>query len=158
MTGFAGFFPGNICSALDTLAARLLVKNVAAFAAQALLEHDVRLAMGDSFAALTRVKDFLGPVGPGMAGLAVGQCFDVPDDLVLDLEVALVAFDFMERDVIEMDEIGIAVFIQPLFLKMAFVTVLPGDGPVPDGCPAVAFVAGEVVGKNDGVIKTGRGS
>jgi hypothetical protein len=101
--------------------------------------------MGDSFAALARVEDFLSPVGSGMAGLTVGQRFDIPDDLVLDLKVALVAFDFVEGDVVEMDEIGVAVFIEPLFLKMTLVTILPRHGAVPDGCPAVAFIAGEAV-------------
>ena len=153
VAGFTGFLSGHIGPAFDIFAARLFVKHMAAFAAQAFLQHDVRLGMGDPFAALAAVKDFLSPVSPGVAGPAVGQGFDIPFDLVLNLEVALVALDLVQGDMVQMNEIGLPVFFDSLSFKVALVTVFPRDSAVADDRPAVAFVTLKPVGEDDGVVE-----
>jgi hypothetical protein len=108
--------------------------------------------MGDPSAAFTSVQDFLSLMRPGVAGPAIGQGFDIPDDLVLDLEVALVALDFVEPDMVQMDEVRIIVFFETLSFEVALVAVFPGNGAITDDCPAVAFVAIAAVGEDDGVV------
>jgi len=132
---------------------------MAAFAAQAFLQHDVRFGMSEPLSDLAGVQDFLSLVRPRVTGPAVGQGFDVPDDLVLDLEVALVAFDFVQGDVVQVDEVRVAVLFEALPFEVALVAVFSGHGAVADDRPAVAFIATEAFGEDDGVVEaryTGR--
>jgi hypothetical protein len=88
----------------------------------------------------------------GVAGLTICDGFNIFHNLVLDFEVALVAFNLVGRNVHGMDQISIPIFIEPLFFKVAFVAVLTRDGPVADDGVAVAFVTFETVVKDKGVI------
>ena len=88
-----------------------------------------------------------------MAGSAVGHGFDVPDDLVLDGQVALGALDLVCGNVRRMDEIRVPVLVEPGALEVALVAVLARHGAVPDDHLAVALIAGVVPVVDDGVIE-----
>lgn len=100
-------------------------------------------------------EDFLGFVGVGMAGLAIGYGLYVFDDLVLDLHMAEVAFDFVRRDMRGMHKVCILVFIQTVSLPVAFVTVFSGHLSVTDDGLAVAFVTREAAFEDQRVVKPG---
>ncbi len=90
-----------------------------------------------------------------MAGPAVGKGIDVPDDPVLDLHVALVAFDLVLGDVGGVHQVRVLDLVKPLLFPVALVAVLVGNAAVADDCVAVAFVAGEAVVENRDVVESG---
>ena len=87
------------------------MKDVAAFAAQSLFEHDIGHGMSYSFSSFSGKEDFLGFVRISVACLAVRYCINVFDDLVLNFQVTLVAFDFVGIDMGRMHEVSIIVLI-----------------------------------------------
>jgi hypothetical protein len=111
--------------------------------------------MGNAFPALPGVEDLLGLMKPGVAGPAIGDGFDVFDDFVLNLEMALIALDLMSRDMSRMDQIRVGILIHSFFLKMALVAVFAGDSAVAHDDLAVAFVAAEALFEYDRVVEAG---
>jgi hypothetical protein len=154
MAGFAGVGTGNQSVAFDQGSALLFVEDMTALAAKSLFQHDVGHGMVEAFASLSGVKDFLGFVVILMAGIAVGNGIDILDDLVLDFQMALIAFDLILVNMLGMHEVCVLIFVQSLPFSVAFVAVFPGDFAISDNGIAVAFVTGKSIGENQGVIVT----
>ncbi len=76
----------------------------------------------------------------GVAGLAVGNGFDIFDNFMLDFQMALVAFNFVRGDVDRVHQVGLGVAVEAIPLKMAFVTVLARHSAVANDDLAVAAV------------------
>jgi hypothetical protein len=74
---------------------------------------------------------------------------------VLDLKVALVALNFVRKNMGGMHEVGIIEFFQPVRFPVAFVTIFPWDIPVSDYGVTVALVAFESVFKYKGMVVSG---
>jgi hypothetical protein len=75
-----------------------------------------------------------------VTGVAVCDCVYILDDLVLDLQMTLVAFDFILINMLCMHEVCILVFVESLSLPMALVTILAGNLPIAQNGIVVAFV------------------
>jgi hypothetical protein len=73
---------------------------------------------------------------------------------VLDLHVALVALDLMDGDMRRMDQVGVAVLIQPRAFEMAFVAILTGHLAVTDDDLAVALIAAEAFLEDHFVVES----
>jgi len=80
---------------------------------------------------------------------------NVFNNLVLDIQVALIAFNLMGGNMGGMHEVRVIEFVEPVHFPMAFITVFSGDFTIADDSLAVAFVAFKSVVKNRGVIKPG---
>jgi hypothetical protein len=101
--------------------------------------------MINPLASFSSVQDFLGFVEICVAGSAICDGFYVLHNFVLDLHVALIAFDFTLVDMLGMHQICVVEFFKPVLLPVAFVTVFPGDFTVPENGVAVTFVARKTV-------------
>lgn len=131
------------------------MEHVTAFAAQPSFQHDIWPRMRPSLSSFSKIKDGLFPVKVRVARLAVGYGFDIFDDSVLDLHVALIALNLVLSDVLKMHQVGVLVFSKTLLLPVAFIAVFPGDIAVPHDHMAVAFVTAVAFLENYGVIVAG---
>jgi len=109
----------------------------------------------DSFTSFSEKKDFLGFVVVSMTCLAVRYGINVFNNLVLNIQVALIAFYLMGSNMSGMHEVCIIVFIEPVCFPMAFITIFTGDCAVADDSLAVAFVAFKTIVKNKRMIISG---
>jgi hypothetical protein len=75
---------------------------------------------------------------------------------MLDLHMALVAFDFVVVDMFRMHEICVVILIQSFSFPVAFVTIFPWDFTVSENGVAVAFVTREAFVKDQAVVIPGR--
>ena len=66
--------------------------------------------------------------------------------------MALVALNFVRKNMGRMHEVSIVEFFQPVCFPMTFVTIFSGDFSVSDDGVAVALVAIESVFKNKGMV------
>jgi hypothetical protein len=89
-----------------------------------------------------------------VAGLAISDGFDILDDLVLDLHVALVALNLILVYMFCVHEIRIVILLQSFPFPMALITVFPGDFSISNDCIAVTFVASEISIENKGVVES----
>jgi hypothetical protein len=90
-----------------------------------------------------------------MACAAVSYGFDVLDDFVLDIQVTLVALDFVHEDMGRMHQVSIAVLFEPVSLPVALVAVLPGDCSIAHDDIAVTFVTCKLLFKYQRVVIPG---
>jgi hypothetical protein len=97
--------------------------------------------MRDPYSALSGVEYFLGLMCINVACLTVCDRFDIFENFVLDIEVTLVALNFIIGNVLFMHEVGIVVFIEAFLLHMAFVAVFSGDDSISHDGVAVTFAA-----------------
>jgi hypothetical protein len=118
------------------------------FAAQAFFQHDVGHRVRNAFSSLPDVQHFLGFVKIGMTGLAIGNGFNILDDFVLDLHVALVTFNLVFGDMFCMHQIRVIIFIESLSFPVAFVTIFPGDFSISNDSIAMTFITGKSAIKN----------
>ena len=125
---------------------------MASFAAQSFLQHDIGHGMGYSFSSFACKEDFLCLVRICVARQAICNGIDVFCDLVLNIQVALVAFDLVRIDMGGMHEVRFIEFIQPVSLPVTFVAVFPGHLPISDDGVGVAFVTRETAVKDDRVV------
>jgi hypothetical protein len=123
------------------------MKNMATLTAQSFFQHDVGYRMGNSLASLSSKKDFLSFVIVCMTCPAIGYGFDFFDNLVLNIQMTLIAFDFMGSDMLNMHEVCVIVFFQPISFPVAFVTVFSGNFSISDYGLAVAFVTFKAIVK-----------
>jgi hypothetical protein len=126
-----------------------------AFAAQAFFQHDIRRGVIDASPSFSGIQDFLCLVVIDVTGIAVRDGVDVLDYLVLDIHVALVAFDFVLRDMFCVHQIGVFVFFQSFPFSVALVTILPRDLPIAENGVAVTFIARKTVCEDQGVVVAG---
>jgi hypothetical protein len=89
-----------------------------------------------------------------VAGSAVCNGFYILDNLVLDFQMALVAFDFILINMFRMHEVCILIFIESFQFPVAFVTVLPWDFTISENGVAVALVTRKSVIEDQGVVVT----
>jgi hypothetical protein len=129
------------------------MKDMAPFAAQSFFEHDIGQGMGNSFTSLSGEEDFLSLVRIYVAGLAAGYGFDVLDNLVLNLEVTEVAFDFVGEDMGRVHEVGFFILVQPFGFPMALEAIFARHISVADDSLAMAFVAAQTSLINQSVVK-----
>lgn len=155
VAGFAGRFSGSERFTLEKLPSFFFMENVAAFAAQSFFQHDVGDRVGNTLPSRALVENLLSLMKAGMTGLAIGDGFDILDDFVLNLEMALVAFDFVGCDMSGMHQVCFFVFVQAVRLPVAFITILPGNSSVPHDDLAMAFIAFKSVIKNGGMVEAG---
>ena len=97
--------------------------------------------MGNPYSALSGVEYFLGLMCINVACLTVCDRFDIFENFVLDIEVTLVALNFIIGNVLFMHEVGIVVFIETLLLHMAFVAVFSWDDAISHNGVAVTLAA-----------------
>jgi hypothetical protein len=152
MAGFTGIGLGDEGVACDQASSRFFMEDVAALAAQSFLQHDVRHGVVHAFPSHPGVEDLLGLVEVHMAGLAIGDGFDVLVDLVLDIQMTLVAFDLVLGDMGGVHEVRVIVLLETFLLGMALVAVFPGYRAVSYNHVAVALIAGVSVVEHRGVI------
>ena len=133
------------------------MKNMAAFAAQSFFQHDVGHGMGNPHPSISGVENFLRLVRIRVTGYAVRDGFDVFKNFVLDIQMALVALNFIFGNVFFMHEVGISILVEALRLHMAFEAVFSGDGSISHNGVAVAFVAGIPVVEYKRVVIPGCG-
>jgi hypothetical protein len=126
---------------------------MAAFAAQPLFQHDVGHGVIGALSAFSGVEDILLLVEAGVAGLAVGDSFDIFNDFVLNFHVTLAALDLVGRNVGGMHKVGIAIFLKPLCFPVALVAVFPGNSAVADDRIGVAFIAAPPVVENGSMVE-----
>jgi hypothetical protein len=129
---------------------------MAAFAAQPFFQHHVGHGIVEAFASFSYVKDFLCSVKIHVARIAVSDMIDIFDYLVLNLEMALVAIDFVLVDMFCVHEVGVIVFFQSFLFPVAFVAVLPRDFTITEYRVAMTFIASKSVVKDQCMIITGR--
>jgi len=108
--------------------------------------------MGLSFASHAGEKDFLRFMIICVASLAIRYGINFFYYLVLNIQVALVTFDFMGRNMGGMHKISIIVFVQPVGFPVTFVTIFSRNYSIPDDCLTVAFITFEPVIKDERVI------
>jgi hypothetical protein len=68
--------------------------------------------------------------------------------------MALVAFDFVFKNMLCMHEVCVIIFFQSLPFSVAFVTILSRDLTIPKNGIAVALVTGKAIFEDQGVIIT----
>jgi len=152
VAGLAGFSFGDRGVAFDDPSSLFLMKNMTALTAQPLLEHDVGHRVVNSHSSFTRVEDFLGFVCICMTGQTVGNGVDILKNFVLDVKMALIAFDFVLFDVFVVHEVGVFVFVETLLLHVAFVAVFSGNRAVTHNGIAVTLVAVVPIVEDQAVI------
>ena len=96
--------------------------------------------MGYSFSSFACEEDFLRFMRVRVARSALCNGFNIFHYLVLNIQMALVAFDFMGIDMGRMHEVSIIVLIKPVSFPVTFVAVLPRDFSVSDDGVGVAFI------------------
>lgn len=129
------------------------MKDMAPFAAQSFFEHDIGHGVRNSFASLSGEEDFLSLVRICVAGLAAGYGLDVFDNLVLNIEVAEVAFDFVGKDMGRMHEVGFFIPVQPFGFPVALEAIFARHISVADDSLAMAFVAAQTSLINQSMVK-----
>jgi len=109
--------------------------------------------MGLSLATLASEKDFLRFMIICVARLAIRYGINLFYYLVLNIQVAQVAFYFMRENMGIMHKISIIVFVQPVGFPVTFVTVFSGHDSIPDDCLTMTFITFEPVIKDRRMIE-----
>jgi hypothetical protein len=87
-----------------------------------------------------------------MTGVAVSDGIDILDYLVLDFQMALIAFYFILENMFGVHEICVFVFFQSFPLTVALVTILSRDLPVSENGVAVTLLTRKPIVENKGVV------
>ena len=131
------------------------MEDMASLTAQAFFQHDVGHRMGISLASFTCKQDLLGLVQIQVTALTRSDGLNLLDYFVLDIQVTLVALDFMGVDMGIMHKVGIIIFFQPFCFHVAFEAVFSWDLAIAMDGKTVAFVAFEAAVKDDGMVVSG---
>jgi hypothetical protein len=89
-----------------------------------------------------------------MTGIAVGDGIDILDDLVLDFQMALIAFYFIFENMFGVHQIGVFVFFQSFPFTVTLVAILSRNLPISENGVAVTLLTRKSVVENKGVIVT----
>ncbi len=68
--------------------------------------------------------------------------------------MTLIAFDFIGKNMLIMNEVGIVVFIKPFYFPVALITIVSRDNSITDNGVAVAIIAFKAVIKHGRVIES----
>jgi hypothetical protein len=97
--------------------------------------------MGYSFSSFAYEEDFLRFMRVRVACSAFGDGFNIFRYFVLNIQMALVAFDFVGIDMSRMHEVSIIISIESVCFPVTFVAVFFRDFSVSYDGVRVAFVA-----------------